>query len=428
MASGLGVPLSYVRRAVGNYVFKRPWCVSFELTYNCNARCQHCHRGGPVPNERLAGPQRLLEICREVRPLVAIMSGGEPLLRKELETIVRTLKGGVSPLRVFVNTNAALLAKERFSRLRQAGVDEFLISLDFPDERHDEWRGIPGLFEWIKARIAERLPEERKNIVLTSVFQRRNYREAPRMAEIALEWGVNINFSAYTWLRTNDRDLLIPPEEIGEFREITRTLLALKRKHGHILTSDWVVSGMIRFFQKEGIPDCRAGERSMVVNPDGAISPFGLLIKDYPTREAMLRAFPATNPCTACYTSTRANSERPARHLLLDHLACLWRNSARGDWVLLLSSFRSRPRCSRRFREPESGFVRRDLEDRPGLLATPCPEELDDPFLDSDPQILRLNLSDHVPQSIRSFKTFDPWRLAINVESSSRRMLRRRSS
>jgi MoaA/NifB/PqqE/SkfB family radical SAM enzyme len=326
MERAMGVPLSYIPRAIGNYVFKRPWCTSFELTYNCNARCQHCHRGDPVPNERLASPQRLLEICRDIKPLVAIMSGGEPLLRKELEEIVRTLKGGVSPLRVFVNTNGALLKNKRFRQLKEAGVDEFLISFDFPDERHDEWRGIPGLFNRIHDFIAERSDEERRNIVLTSVFQRRNFREAPRMAEVARSWGVNINFSAYTWLRTDDRDLLIPPEEIEDFREVTRTLLAMKKAHGHILTSDWVLSGMIRFFQKGGIPNCRAGERSIVVNPDGTFSPCGLLIKDYPTRESLLEEFIADNPCTACYTSTRANSERPAKHLFLDHIPYLWRN------------------------------------------------------------------------------------------------------
>jgi MoaA/NifB/PqqE/SkfB family radical SAM enzyme len=254
------------------------------------------------------------------------MSGGEPLLRKELDEIVRTLKGGVKPLRVFINTNGALMTSERFAQLKEAGIDEFLFSFDFPDERHDEWRGIPGLFNRIRDRIAECSPDERKNIVLSAVFQSKNYREAPRMAEVAREWGVNINFSAYTWLRTHDMGLMIPKEEIGEFRKITRTLLDMKKAHGHILTSDWVLSGMIRFFEEGEIPNCRAGERSMVVNPDGTMSPCGLLITDYPTREALLKEFTANNTCTACYTSTRANSERPVKNLFLDHLPYLWRN------------------------------------------------------------------------------------------------------
>ena len=75
------------------------------------------------------------------------MSGGEPLLRPDLLEIVRTLKAGCAPLRVFVNTNGALLTLPRFADLVDAGVDEVLVSLDYPDARHDAFRAIPGLFE-----------------------------------------------------------------------------------------------------------------------------------------------------------------------------------------------------------------------------------------------------------------------------------------
>ena len=151
------------------------------------------------------------------------------------------------------------------------------------------------------------------------------------MAKLARDWGVNINFSAYTWLRTNDMSLMIQPEEIEEFKQVVDRLLEMKARHGHILTSDWVLRGMIRFFEEGSIPNCRAGERSLIVNPDGTFSPCGLLIKDYPTREALLKEFTANNTCTACYTSTRANSERPAKHLFLDHLPYLRRNKAQAQ-------------------------------------------------------------------------------------------------
>lgn len=323
----MGIPLALARRAAANYLTHRAYCASFELTYNCNARCQHCHRGPKIPKEQLATPERLLEICKEIRPVVAIMSGGEPLIRKELEEIVRLFRKEVSPLRIFVNTNGALLTPKRFERLKDAGIDEFLISFDFPDERHDEWRAIPGLFRKIEGFVAALPPEDRKRVVLTAVFTSKNFREAPRMAEVAREWGVNINFSAYTWMRTNDMGLLVQPEEIDEFRGVVRHLLDMKAQHGHVLTSDWVLEGMARFFLREDQGVCRAGERSLVVNPDGTFSPCGLLIHDFPTRKALLEGFTATNTCTACYTSTRANSERPARYLFLDHVPYLLRRN-----------------------------------------------------------------------------------------------------
>lgn len=321
------VPLPIVRRAVVNYFTGRPYCVSFELTHNCNARCRHCHRGEPV-REHYATPEQLLEVCRQLRPIVAIMSGGEPLLRRDLPQIVRTLKRGCVPLRVFLNTNAALLTRPLFGELCDAGVDEFLISFDYPDERHDGFRKIPGLFRRIEKLIGELDAEDRKRVVLTSVLQSDNFRHALEMAQMALGWGVNINFSAYTPLRTGDRSLMVQPAQIAAFRALIEQLIAFKREHHNVLTSDWVLRGMVRFFEAGSLPGCRAGERSLVVNPDGTLSPCGLRVRDHVTHADLRRRFTASNTCGDCYTSTRGNSERPARHLFLDHLGYLVRRRA----------------------------------------------------------------------------------------------------
>lgn len=321
------VPWSLAGRAVASYVLRRPWCASFELTHNCNARCHHCHRGEAVA-ENLATPQKLLEVCRELRPIVAILSGGEPLLRRDLVEIVRTLKAGCAPLRVFVNTNGALLAPARFDDLVRAGVDEVLVSLDYPDDRHDGFRAIPGLFGRIRALLGGLPPRERRRVVLTTVLHADNFREALSVARLALDWGVNANFSAYTSLRTNDTSLMISGDDVPAFGEVVEELIAFKQAHGNVLTSDWVLRRMVRFFANEGrLGRCRAGERMAVVNPDGTLSPCGLLVRDYATHAELKREFTETNDCSSCYTSTRGNSERPARYMFLDHLPYLRRRA-----------------------------------------------------------------------------------------------------
>ncbi len=321
------VPWDLARRGAASYVLRRPWCASFELTHNCNARCRHCHRGRAVA-ESFATPQRLLEVCRELRPIVAIMSGGEPLLRPDLLEIVRTLKAGCAPLRVFVNTNGALLTLPRFAELVDAGVDEVLVSLDYPDERHDAFRAIPGLFGRIRALAAGLPPRERRRVVLTTVLQADNFRDALAMARLALDWGVNINFSAYTRLRTNDRSLMIAGDDVPTFAEVVEQLLAFKSEHGNVPTSEWVLRGMVSFFANGGhLGRCRAGERMVVVNPDGTLSPCGLLVRGYTTHAELKREFTARNDCSFCFTSTRGNSERPLRHLVLDHVGYLRRRA-----------------------------------------------------------------------------------------------------
>ncbi len=321
------VPWSLAARGVANYVLRRPWCLSFELTHNCNARCHHCHRGQRVVEQK-ATPQRLLQLCRELRPLVAILSGGEPLLYPHLPDLVRLLKAECAPMRVFLNTNAALLTLPRYAELVEAGVDEVLISLDYPDARHDIFREIPGLFGHIEALVAALPPRERRRVVLTTVLQAENFREALPISRLALDWGVNANFSAYTSLRTNDRSLMIAGEDVAAFRETVEQIIAFKQEHGNVPTSDWVLRGMVQFFGNGGrLGRCRAGERMAVVNPDGTLSPCGLLVRGYRTHADLKREFTATNDCSSCYTSTRGNSERPLRHLVLDHVGHLKRRA-----------------------------------------------------------------------------------------------------
>jgi MoaA/NifB/PqqE/SkfB family radical SAM enzyme len=321
------IPWSLARQAVTGFLLRRPWCVSFELTYNCNARCRHCHRG-PRVAETPASPERLLAVCRELRPIVAILSGGEPLLRRDVEKIARALKAGCAPIRVFLNTNGALLTSARYAALTAAGVDEILISLDYPDERHDAFRGIPGLFSRVRTLVGSLPAAERRRIVLTTVLHTENFREAMAITRLALDWGVNVNFSGYTPLRTGDRSLLVGPADLPAFAAVVEELIAFKRQHAHVLTSDWVLRGMVRFFESGGrLGRCRAGERMAVVNPDGTLSPCGLLVRTYHTHGELKREFTAKNTCGECYTSTRGNSERPIRHILSDHLSYLRRRA-----------------------------------------------------------------------------------------------------
>ena len=306
---------SLAKRGVINYFTKRPFCVSFEITHNCNARCLHCHRRKKVTEKR-ATPQRFGEIFRDLKPLVTQVSGGEPLLRKDVEQIVKALKQpDGTPYIIFV-TNASLLTKEKYYRLREIGVDVYSISLDYPDERHDEFRSIPGLFQHIKTLIEYLGSEKDKAITLNCVVQSKNYREMVRMAELARDLRVQINYSPYTWLRTNDKGYMIPKNELPEFKAIIKELINFKKKYNTIRTTNTFFEDMHEFFKNESIPNCRAGERFLVVNPDGTLSPCGLIMTAYNTQEELKQNFMRNNTCTYCHTCIRSASENPVNNLI----------------------------------------------------------------------------------------------------------------
>ncbi len=60
------------------------------------------------------------------------------MMRADVLDIVRVLKKpGRIPFLVLA-TNASLLDEGKYDALKSAGIDEFSVSLDFPDARHDE--------------------------------------------------------------------------------------------------------------------------------------------------------------------------------------------------------------------------------------------------------------------------------------------------
>jgi len=297
-------------RGLKNYLLNKPLAISFEITHACNANCRHCHLGGPFEENR-ATARDYGRICRELKPVIAQLSGGEPLLRRDLDDIVREFRVPNRPPYIVITTNAARLTAQRYAQLRQAGVDEFSISLDYPDERHDDFRGIPGLFGKIDGLIKGLSASGDKAITLCCVVQRHNFRDLPRLTELARRWGVRVNFSAYTPLRTHDLDYMISGAELEEFREIALRLLDFRKDHDTVFNTGYAFDNMIRYFERGGFPRCRTGDRFCNVNPDGTFSPCGLIITRHPTLRDLRDKFARTNTCAFCLTSIRSNCEKP---------------------------------------------------------------------------------------------------------------------
>ncbi len=285
--------LRIAARGAWNLWRRRPLSVSFEVTHACTANCWHCNWGGPIRETRLP-PSEYGAIARELGPVVVNVSGGEPLARGDLDEIVRAIaRPGRLPWMVVV-TNASQLTPERFLRLKRAGMHQLSVSIDFPDERHSEFRRIPGLFDRMRRVIPEcaRLGEP-EDVNLNCCITAWNYRDIPEVARLAERWGVSLNFSAYTALRLDDPRGLIGNGASREgLRQAIEEVIALKRAGKPVYTSERV---LWRYYR--------------------------LLCEGHTNR----REFSRRNTCGACFISTRANTEKTLRELLADHLPMLGR-------------------------------------------------------------------------------------------------------
>src|SRR5688572_15548975 len=126
-----------------------PVLVNFEVTLRCNARCSFCDYWKTDPSARAQELASFADAARFFNPMLVCFTGGEPLLRRDLESLVSTVADAVRLKYIIVLTHGGMLSVDRARSLWDAGVNQFNISLDYLDERHDLARGIPGLTQKI---------------------------------------------------------------------------------------------------------------------------------------------------------------------------------------------------------------------------------------------------------------------------------------
>ena len=136
--------------------FTRPYVISWNLTYRCNLACEHCYLdagGAPlVGTENFAdrselGTEECFRVIDEIAAFapecVTILTGGEPLLRRDILEIVR--RASERGLWVVVGTNGVSITENVARRLAEAGARGLSLSLDALDpDRHDRFRKVRG--------------------------------------------------------------------------------------------------------------------------------------------------------------------------------------------------------------------------------------------------------------------------------------------
>ena len=209
-------------------------------------------------------------------------------------------------------TNGSLLNEENYAELKEAGVDRFSVSLDFPDEKHDEFRRHSGLYNHLEETIP-RLAAHfgYRDITLNSAITRDNLPYLCDLAYKAEEWDVSISYSAYCVLRTGDSDLFISSkEDLEMLQEKIHELIQFKKERGRIINSTYTLMKTYEFFKDGYISDCNAGKRFLVVRPDGYLNPCSMHHhRLYSTQEEMLGNFSKYNKCGECYVAIRAYSD-----------------------------------------------------------------------------------------------------------------------
>lgn len=259
----------------------------WECTLRCNLACRHCGSDCKMVSQAPDMPRedflRVLDSVNarcEPHSVFVIVTGGEPLMRPDLEECGRGIyEKGFSWGMV---TNGFALTPERFARLLDSGMRSATVSLDGLQDNHDWMRGREHSFE--RASAAIRMLAQQKDFVFDVVtcVNRRNYAELPRLKEALIGWGVSHwrLFTVFPMGRAaGDGELQLPRDEFRGLLDFIKQT----RKEGRIHAS-YGCEGFLGNYEgevRDHFYSCEAGITAASVLVDGSISACASIQADY---------------------------------------------------------------------------------------------------------------------------------------------------
>jgi len=188
-----------------------------ELTYKCPLQCPYC--SNPTDYTKYSSElttSEWINTMQQARDLGAVQlgfSGGEPLVRADLEQLVEAAR----EMGFYTNliTSGVGMDAERVSRLKQAGLDHIQISFQASDEvLNDRFAGTKAFQH--KKEMAREVKAQGYPMVLNFVLYRDNIDRVEEIMDLALELEADqvelANTQYYGWALHN-RTVLLPTKE-----------------------------------------------------------------------------------------------------------------------------------------------------------------------------------------------------------------------
>ena len=261
-----------------------PHVVAWNLTRRCNLTCAHCYISAgswhtAARELDTVSCHRVVEQILEANPSpLLILSGGEPLVRDDLEEIAAgASRGGAT---VVVGTNGTGLTEARIDSLKTAGVQGVALSLDSLDPvYHDRFRHGEGALADTLAAV-DRLRSRDLDFLIQLSVTRGNREELGRIVSWAEQVGavcVNVYFLVPTG-RAERMTGLTPTENEDVLRELTR----LQREYrGRLMIRSKCQPQLMRHVY-EADPEspllhyrtrCPCGVQYCRITPEGKVTP-----------------------------------------------------------------------------------------------------------------------------------------------------------
>ena len=266
--------------------FAAPIYVQFSVSKLCNLSCRMC---SVVPSRRgepeldMGQIDRLADVLKEMRVGLIVLTGGEPLLRKDIvEVVAAFFRRGIT---VRLQSNGLLFERSLLQRLRKAGLDGMTVSLHSLSPRTmDEMMNVPRALERVLEALclyAEVFPSNRYVGGINTVVTRANLGEIPRLIRFATAIGLTIALIPVhlaandPFIAQSDRDrLLFSPADAGMLGHVFEEARALKREGCRLYNTDRFLRESVPFLTHGAVNwKCESPLLYFSISPSGTFLP-----------------------------------------------------------------------------------------------------------------------------------------------------------
>ena len=251
----------------------RPLWLLAELTYRCPLQCPYC--SNPIDFARRTqelATEDWLRVLHEARQLGAMQlgfSGGEPLLREDLEALIREAR----KLGYYSNliTSGVGMDEARVARCKEAGLDHIQISFQASNEELNNYLGGTASFQH-KIEMARAVKAQGYPMVLNIVIHRQNIDQIEDIIRMTIDLQADFvelaSTQYYGWSKVN-LDTLLPTRE-----QLTRAE-AVAHRYQQQMKDKMKILYVVPDYYEERPKACMNGWGSifLTITPDGTALP-----------------------------------------------------------------------------------------------------------------------------------------------------------
>lgn len=267
--------------------------MAWEVTSKCNLKCVHCRSSSDIHSPEgmftLDKCYQLMDDIAEFAKPVIVLSGGEPLLRRDIFDIATygTNKG----FRMCMATNGVLVTDDICLKIKDSGIKIVSLSLDgSTPEIHDDFRGQKGAFAGVM-NVVDLFKKYGINFIINSSFTRRNQHDIQNVYQLAKRLGATAWYMFLIVPTGRGEDIINELVSKEDYEKILNWHYEMERDENEILVRPTCAPQYYRIwhersknegkdtsrrsltFSTGGGKGCIAGQTICFINSEGEVYP-----------------------------------------------------------------------------------------------------------------------------------------------------------